>query len=161
MRHRSAIMALAGVTTAQLLVPPKKMVFRTRDPLTGETSADWRKALAIDGFPTFMGVAEAHDLAVAAHKIGKQTAERVRRGSGTSRAHERSRSAASHGRSTTRAPQRFLVPLRSALTERDSARSPSAPRTGFGTQRKHPSGRSCEATQPRNTSTCAPEDIPP
>jgi hypothetical protein len=60
MRHRAAI-ALAGVATAQLLVPPKKMVFRTRDPLTGETSADWRKALAIDGFPTFMGVAEANE----------------------------------------------------------------------------------------------------
>jgi hypothetical protein len=60
MRHGAAL-ALAGVTTAQLLVPPKKMVFRTRDPLTGETSADWRKALSIDGFPTFMGVAESNE----------------------------------------------------------------------------------------------------
>ena len=62
MRHRAAI-ALAGVATAQLLVPPKKMVFRTRDPLTNTTSGAWRKALSIDGFPTFMGVAEANEKA--------------------------------------------------------------------------------------------------
>ena len=60
---RSTCCAFVGVTTAQLLVPPKKMVFRTRDPLTNTTSNNWRKALAIDGFPTFMGVAEAHEKA--------------------------------------------------------------------------------------------------
>ena len=54
---------LPCVATAQLLVPPKKMLFRTRDPLTNTTSGAWRKALAIDGFPTFMGVAEAHEKA--------------------------------------------------------------------------------------------------
>ena len=58
---RSTWCALAGVATAQLLVPPKKMVFRTRDPLTNATSQGWRKALSIDGFPTFMGVAEANE----------------------------------------------------------------------------------------------------
>ena len=55
--------AFATDPSLELLVPPKKMVFRTRDPLTGETSADWRKALAIDGFPTFMGVAEQNEKA--------------------------------------------------------------------------------------------------
>ena len=59
---RSTWCVFAGVATAQLLVPPKKMVFRTRDPLTNTTSTSWRKALAIDGFPTFMGVAEENDL---------------------------------------------------------------------------------------------------
>ena len=58
--HRLLLPTLAA---AQLLVPPKKMVFRTRDPLTNTTSTSWRKALSIDGFPTFMGVAEAHEKA--------------------------------------------------------------------------------------------------
>ena len=54
---------LPCVATAQLLVPPKKMIFRRRDPLTNTTNIEWRKALSIDGFPTFMGVAEAHEKA--------------------------------------------------------------------------------------------------
>ena len=49
------------MASAQLLVPPKKMTFRTRDPLTGELNPDLRKALMLDGFPTFMGVAEANE----------------------------------------------------------------------------------------------------
>jgi hypothetical protein len=58
--HRLLLPTLAA---AQLLVPPKKMVFRTRDPLTNTTSTSWRKALSIDGFPTFMGVAEQNEKA--------------------------------------------------------------------------------------------------
>ena len=62
MRRRAArVCVIAGVASAQLLVPPKKMIFRTRDPLTGEPNPDLRKALVLDGFPTFMGVAEANE----------------------------------------------------------------------------------------------------
>ena len=56
-----SLLLVAAITGAQLLVPPKKMIFRTRDPLTNATTNQWRKALAIDGFPTFMGVAEANE----------------------------------------------------------------------------------------------------
>ena len=58
-----SLLLVAAITGAQLLVPPKKMIFRRSDPLTNATTNQWRKALAIDGFPTFMGVAEANEKA--------------------------------------------------------------------------------------------------
>ena len=58
-----SLLLVAAITGAQLLVPPKKMLYRKRDPLTNTTSVQWRKALSIDGFPTFMGVAEAQEKA--------------------------------------------------------------------------------------------------
>ena len=60
-RFATTAVAIASFASGQLLVQPKKMLYRTHDPLTSEPDPELRRQLALEGFPTFMGVAEADE----------------------------------------------------------------------------------------------------
>ena len=59
-RFAATAVAIAAFASGQLMVQPKnlKMLYRTHDPLTSEPDPELRRQLALEGFPTFMGVAE-------------------------------------------------------------------------------------------------------
>ena len=60
-RFAATAVAIASFASGQLMVQPKKMLYRTHDPLTSEPDPELRRQLALEGFPTFMGVAEADE----------------------------------------------------------------------------------------------------
>ena len=60
-RSAATAVAIASFASGQLMVQPKKMLYRTHDPLTSEPDPELRRQLALEGFPTFMGVAEADE----------------------------------------------------------------------------------------------------
>ena len=60
-RFAATAVAIASFASGQLLVQPKKMLHLTHDPLTSEPDPELRRQLALEGFPTFMGVAEADE----------------------------------------------------------------------------------------------------